>query len=88
MKYTFDSTVYVCEYGKAPRGTGHWAFIVRGASLPEIAPEAVVDRDYVGNAKTIFWVPGVWTLTEAKRRASVLLAACNVPDWAEIDIAP
>lgn len=88
MKYNFDSTAYRRENGIVPRGKGHWAFIVRGASLPDIAPETSIERDCIGVPDTLFWIPGVWSLTEAKKRASIMLAANAVPEWAEIEIAP
>ena len=49
-----------------------------GAELPNIAPETYVDRLPFNVPMTIFWVPGVWTLTEAKKRAAVMLEACAV----------
>lgn len=76
-KYTFSNREYLLSHGKAPRGTGHWAFIVDGA-VEDIAPEAYVDV-YRMKSFTTFWVPGVWTLTEAKRRAAVMLAANAIP---------
>lgn len=88
MKYNFYSSAYRREHGKAPKGTGHWAFIIENATVEGISPETYIDRVSSYRTDTIFWVPGVWTLTEAKKRASVLLAASAVPTWAVIDIAP
>lgn len=88
MKYSFGKSAYRLAHGKDPKGAGHWAFAVHGAKLPDIAPETFVDDLPFNVPMTIFWVPGVWTLTEAKRRASAMLAANAVPEWAHIEIAP
>jgi hypothetical protein len=82
-KYNFSTSEYILSHGKSPRGIGHWAFEIEGCSLPEIAPEACVDR-----RSTIFWVPGVWTLSEAKRRAEVMLEANAVPFGTTVSVAP
>ena len=87
--YHFNTSFYFSEHGKSPRGTGHWAFIIENAKLPGIAPETYVDDALPFNPpQTTFWVPGVWTLSEAKRRAAAILAANAVPVYAEISIAP
>lgn len=88
MKYTFDKSTYRLAHGKDPKGTAHWAFTVVGAKIPGIAPEAYVDDPPFNVPQTTFWVPGVWTLTDAKKRATAILAANAVPEWAEIEIAP
>lgn len=81
-KYSFSNWEYMKDHGKAPKGTGHWAFIIQNAKVEGIAPETFID-----GKDTVFWVPGVWTLTEAKKRARVLLEANAVPAT-EIYVAP
>ena len=80
MKYNFSNNAYINEHGKAPKGTGHWAFIVENAKLEEISPEVYLDQVSAYQTDTVFWVPGVWTLSEAKKRAIVMLAANAVPE--------
>lgn len=87
-KYDFSTYAYLAAHGKAPKGTGHWAFTIDGAELPNIAPETYVDRLPFNVPMTVFWVPGVWTLTEAKKRAAVMLEACAVPFGTTIEVAP
>ena len=79
QRYQFSDREYVMAHGKSPRGTGHWAFILKNATVEGIAPETFIDQVSSVQKDTIFWVPGVWTLTEAKKRATVLLAASAVP---------
>lgn len=78
-KYTFSNHEYLFSHGKAPRGTGHWAFIIENASVPGISPETFIDQVSSYRKDTIFWVPGVWTLSEAKKKAAALLAAAEIP---------
>ena len=86
-RYSFSNFEYMKEHGTNPKGTGHWAFIIKDAAVEGIAPETHIDRCGY-KVETIFWVPGVWTLTEAKKRAAVILAANAVPEYAEIEVAP
>ena len=87
-KYEFGNGEYLREHGKAPKGTGHWAFIVENAALPEIATEVSICHTGPLSYETIFWVPGVWTLAEAKKRAAVMLEACAVPFGTTVYVAP
>ena len=88
MKYEFSNNEYIKSTGKAPRGTGHWAFIIKNAEVKDIAPETYIDQVSSYRKDTIFWVPGSWTLTEAKKRASVMLAANAVPEFTTVYVAP
>ena len=88
MKYSFSNHDYITSHGKAPKGTGHWAFVIENAQLPEISPEVFLDKVNAYRTDTVFWVPGVWTLTEAKKRAAVMLAANAVPEGTTIYVAP
>lgn len=86
--YEFSNSAYINSWGKAPKGTGHWAFEIENAELPEIAPEVDIRKVSAYQKNTIFWVPGVWTLTEAKKRAAVMLAANGVPFGTTVYVAP
>lgn len=88
MKYFFSDTEYVRSHMRKPKGTGHWAFVIKNTALPNIATETYVEQVDNSRTDTIFWVSGTWTLTEAKKRASVLLAANAVPTGKTIYIAP
>ena len=88
MKYNFSNFEYRKAHGKAPKGTGHWAFIIENATVDLQVPEVFHDKVSNFRTDTIFWVPGVWTLTEAKKRAAVILAAHAVPAGIEVEIAP
>lgn len=88
MKYEFSNHEYLKSHGKAPRGTGHWAFLIKNAKVPGITPEVFLDQVSSLRTDTIFWVPGVWTLAEAKKRAAVLLQANAVPAHTTIYVAP
>ena len=87
-KYEFYNGDYIMAWGKAPKGTGHWAFEIENAELPEIAPEVAIRKVSAYQKNTIFWVPGVWTLTEAKKRAAVMLEANGVPFGTTVCVAP
>ena len=87
-KYDFSNYDYVRSHGKTPKGTGHWAFVLENAVVEGIAPETYIDQISSHRKDTIFWVPGVWTLAEAKKRASVMLAANAVPEGTTIVVAP
>lgn len=87
-KYDFSTYAYLAAHGKAPKGTGHWAFTIENATVPGISPETFIDRVSSYRTDTIFWVPGVWTLAEAKKRAAVMLEACAVPFGTTIEVAP
>lgn len=87
-KYTFWNGTYEMAHGKAPKGTGHWAFIIENATVESISPEVFIENVNAYRNDTIFWVPGVWTLAEAKKRASVMLAANAVPEGTTIVVAP
>ena len=88
MKYNFSTREYQMSHCKAPKGTGHWAFIIKNAVVEGISPETFIDQVDQYRKDTIFWVPGVWTLTEAKKRASIMLEANGVPQFATIQVAP
>lgn len=87
-KYIFSNHQYIREHGKAPKGTGHWAFIIENATVEGIAPETYLEKRSSYRTDTIFWVSGVWTLAEAKKRATIMLAANAVPFGTEIEVAP
>ena len=86
-KYEFSDRDYVLAHGKAPRGTGHWAFVLKNAAVEGIAPETFIDQVSSLRRDTIFWVPGVWTLTEAKKRAAVMLEANAIPFGTTVYVA-
>lgn len=86
-KYNFSNYEYLKAHGKNPKGTGHWAFIIENATVEGISPECFYEQVDAYRTDTIFWVPGVWTLTEAKRRAAVLLSASAVPEGITVYIA-
>ena len=86
--YNFSNNAYVRSHGKAPRGTGHWAFCIKNAAIDGIAPETFIDQVDAYRKDTIFWAPGVWTLSEAKKKASALLKAAGVPAGTTIHVAP
>lgn len=86
-KYEFSNWEYMKSHGKNPKGTGHWAFVIKNAILPEIAPEVYLEKVNAYQTDTIFWVPGVWTLTEAKKRAAVMLEANAVPFGVTVYVA-
>lgn len=86
--YEFTNSSYLRSHGKAPRGTGHWAFEIHNAKLPGIAPEVFLDRIAAFRTDTIFWVPGVCTLTEAKKKAAEMAAAAGVPAGTTLYVAP
>lgn len=86
-KYDFSNHDYLAAHGKAPRGTGHWAFVLKNAAVEGIAPETYVERVSSYRRDTVFWVPGVWTLSEAKKRAAVLLEANGVPFGTTVYVA-
>ena len=88
MKYEFSNHDYLRSHGKAPRGTGHWAFVIENAHVQGLGPEVFFDQVSSLREDTIFWVPGVWTLTEAKKRAAVMLAAAGVPAGISVEVAP
>lgn len=88
IKYEFSNHEYICSHGKNPKGTGHWAFVLKNASVEGIAPETFIDRISDYHTDTIFWVPGIWTLSEAKKRAAVLLAANAIPAGTTVYVAP
>ena len=73
MKYEFSNTEYLKAHGKTPRGTGHWAFEIRG-EVEGISPETYIDREGF-KVTTIFWVPGFLSLAEAKKKAAEMLTA-------------
>lgn len=87
-KYYFSSWEYQKSHGKTPRGTGHWAFIIQNARIEGISTEVFFDKINAYRTDTIFWVPGICTLTEAKKKASKMMEVNGIPDWANIDIAP
>lgn len=87
-KYEFSNHDYINAHGVAPRGTGHWAFVVKNVTLENISAEVYIERISSYRKDTIFWVPGFWTLTEAKKRAAVMLEANAVPFGTEIEVAP
>ena len=86
-KYEFSNREYEAAHGKAPRGTGHWAFLLKNAAVEGIAPETFIDQVSTYRKDTIFWVPGVWTLSEAKKRAAVMLEANVVPFGTTVYVA-
>ena len=79
VHYEFSNADYYRTHGKNPRGTGHWAFCIKNADLDIHVPETFHERVHEYRTDTIFWVPGVWTLAEAKKRARVILSANAVP---------
>ncbi len=79
-RYHFSNNAYIASHGKAPRGTGHWAFLIENATVEIPVPEVYYDKVSAYQTDTIFWVPGVWTLTEAKKRAAVILGGNRVPE--------
>lgn len=87
-KYEFSNYDYIREHGTTPRGTGHWAFIIKNATVEGISPETFIDKVSKFQTNTIFWVSGVWTLSEAKKRAKVMLEANAVPEFTTIYVAP
>ena len=87
-KYEFSNSEYLMEHGKAPKGTGHWAFVLKNAHVQDLAPEVMFEQVSAFREDTIFWVPGVWTLAEAKKRAAVMLEACAVPFGTTVYVAP
>ena len=87
-KYEFSNSEYIRVYGKAPKGTGHWAFVLERFVADGIAPETFIVRVSAYRVDTTFWVPGVWTLTEAKKRAAVMLEAYGVPFGTTVYVAP
>lgn len=88
MKYNFSNYEYMKSTGKNPKGTGHWAFGIVNATVEGIAPEMFVEQVSTYRKDTIFWVPGVCTLGEAKKKAKVFLEAAGVPETASIYVAP
>lgn len=86
--YEFSNHEYLKSHGKAPGGIGHWAFLIKNAQVPGISPDVFLDQVSATRTDTIFWVPGSWSLTEAKKRATVLLAASAVPEFTTIYVAP
>lgn len=86
-KYNFSDMAYVMAHGKAPRGSGHWAFVLENAVVEGISPETYIDQVSSLRRDTIFWVPGVWTLSEAKKRAAVMLEANAVPFGTTVYVA-
>lgn len=86
-KYEFSNWEYEKAHGKAPRGTGHWAFVLKNAAVEGISPETFIDQVSAYRKDTIFWVPGVWTLSEAKKRAAVMLEANAVPFGTTVYVA-
>lgn len=89
--YEFSNRDYVLSHGKAPRGAGHWAFTLKNTVVEGIAPETpdtFIEQVSPTRMDTTFWIPGVWTLSEAKRRASVFLAAHAVPAGTTVYVAP
>ena len=88
MKYEFSNHEYLCSHMENPRGRGHWAFLIKNAVVENISPEVFIDKVSKFKTDTIFWVPGVWTLSEAKKRAKVMLEANAVPEFTTIYVAP
>lgn len=86
-RYQFSNWEYEKSHGKAPRGAGHWAFVLKNTVVEGIAPETFIDRVSPTRRDTIFWIPGVWTLSEAKKRAAVMLAANAVPAGVTVYVA-
>lgn len=86
-KYDFSNHDYLSAHGKNPRGTGHWAFVLKNATVEGIAPETYIDQVSSYRKDTIFWVPGVWSLSEAKKRAAVMLEANAVPFGTTVYVA-
>lgn len=87
-KYDFSNYDYVRSHGKTPKGTGHWAFVLENAVVEGIAPETYIDQISSHRKDTIFWVPGVWTLSEAKKKAAALMEAAGVPYGITVYVAP
>ena len=85
--YKFSDRLYKLEHFKAPRGSGHWAFLIM-RPYKGISPEQCIFTDVKNEISTVFWIPGSWTLTEAKREAKKLLKAAGVPDVMTIYVAP
>ena len=87
MKYEVSNYEYMKSHFKAPRGTGHWAFTIYGGCVENIAPETFCEKDYEGE-RTTFWVPGVMTLSEAKKKACDICAEHDIPRTVTIYVAP
>lgn len=87
-KYEFSNWEYEKSHGISPKGYGHWAFILKNARIEDISPEHFVENVSPARYNTTFWVPGFWTLTEAKKRAAVMLAANAVPAGTVVYVAP
>lgn len=85
--YNFSNHEYLKAHGKAPKGTGHWAFMIEGGAVENIAPETFIEREGL-KTTTTFWVPGVWTLREAEKRAAIMAAEHEVPAYVDIEVAP
>lgn len=83
MKYSFSNRLFENAHGEAPRGKGYWAFVLKNVSVESISPDIFIDQN-----DTIFWVPGIWTLTEAKKRASAMLEANAIPFTTTVYVAP
>ena len=88
MKYEFSNREYRKSHGANPRGAGSWAFTLKNASIEGIAPEVFIERVSDRRTDTTFWVPGIWTLTEAKKRAEIMLESNGVPRGTVIYVAP
>ena len=86
--YEFSTYEYVWSHGKAPRGTGNWAFGIPYAHVQGLGNEVFFDQVASFREDTIFWVPGVCTLTEAKKKAAAMAAAAGVPSGTTIYVAP
>ena len=86
--YDFSNSYYLRSHGKAPRGTGHWAFEIRYAHVQGLGNEVMYDQVSSFREDTIFWVPGVCTLTEAKKKAAEMAAAAGVPSGTTLYVAP
>lgn len=81
-KYNFSTRAYIGAHGRAPRGKGYWGFILKNKHVKGL-PDA-----FVHGSDTTFWVPGCWTLTEAKKRARIVLEANAVDFDATVEVAP
>lgn len=60
-KIRIETNTYLRSHGRTPKGRGYWGFIVMDGY-----PSPV--REYEK-----FFVPGSWTLTEAKARARAIV---------------
>ena len=87
MKYEFSNSEYIKAHGESPRGTGHWAFEIKNAEIPEILGEGFIEFDG-SKMNTIFWVSGFRTLSEAKKEAAKMLTECNVRKDVTVYVAP